>query len=378
MDMTHISSPAYVLEEEKLRKNLLVLQQIQERAGISIILSLKGFAMWKIFPLVNKYLKGATASSLYEARLCFEEMGQKAHTYCVAYSPLSIQEILSYSSHLTFNSLSEFQRYLIDIVVYSDNVSIGIRVNPGFSNVENTSGNPSRLGSRLGETVDSLPDILPKEIEGLHFHTLSDAGVDSMEEVITAFEQKFEKYMPSLKWVNMGGGHLLTAEEYETNRLISMLTSFKKKHEVDIILEPGSAISWESGVLIASVLDVVKRDGMHTAILDISFNTHIPDVLALPYRPQIRGAREPKPGDSFVYRLGGRSCLAGDVLSAYAFPTKLLPGDKLVFENMIQYTMVKTSMFNGLPHPQIGIWKEDQSYEVIRTFGYEDYKGRLS
>ncbi len=378
MDISRIPSPAFVLEEEKLRENLILMQHVQKEAGISIILALKGFAMWSTFPMVKKYLKGATASSVHEARLCVEELGKKAHTYCVAYSPDSFKEILQYSSHITFNSISEFHRYTSQLDQYPEKVSVGLRVNPGFSNVETELNNPCALGSRLGESPESLPSVLPNEIEGLHFHTLSESDPANLEKVLAAFEQKFGKYLPQLKWVNFGGGHLMTRKGYNVDHLISILTAFKKRHKVDIILEPGSAVAWEVGVLIASVLDVFERDGIPTAILDISFTAHLPDTQEMSFRPRIRGARDPKKEDKFVYRLGGISCLAGDFMSEYAFEKELLPGNKLVFEDMIHYTMVKTTMFNGLEHPQIGIWKENQSYQTIRTFGYEDYKGRLS
>ncbi|MEL6192842.1 MAG: carboxynorspermidine decarboxylase [Bacteroidota bacterium] len=378
MDISRIPSPAFVLEEEKLRENLILMQRVQKEAGISIILALKGFAMWSTFPMIKEYLKGATASSVHEARLCMEEIGKKAHTYCVAYPPNSFKEILQYSSHITFNSISEFHRYASQLDQHSEKVSIGIRVNPGFSNVETELNNPCAPGSRLGETSESLPDVLPEEIEGLHFHALSESNPDKLGKVLAAFEQRFAKYLPQLKWVNFGGGHLMTRKGYNVDQLISILRAFKKRYEVDIILEPGSAVAWNAGVLIVSVLDVFRRDGIPTAILDISFSAHLPDTLEMPYRPRIKGARDPQKEDEFVYRLGGISCLAGDFMFEYAFEKELVPGDKLVFEDMIHYTMVKTSMFNGLEHPQIGIWKENQSYQTIRTFGYEDYKGRLS
>ena len=328
--------------------------------------------------MIKEYLKGATASSVHEARLCFEEMGRKTHTYCVAYPPNSFKEILQYSSHITFNSISEFHRYTSLLNQHPERVSVGIRVNPGFSNVEGELNNPCALGSRLGETLESLPSVLPKEIEGLHFHALSDSDPENLENVLAAFEQRFGKYLPQLKWVNFGGGHLMTRKGYNVDQLISLLKAFKKKHEVDIIMEPGSAVVWQAGVLITSVLDVFKRDGIPIAILDISFSVHLPDTLGIPYRPRIKGAKDPRKEDKFVYRLGGISCLAGDFMPKYAFEKELVPGDKLVFENMIHYTMVKTTMFNGLEHPQIGIWEENQSYQTIRTFGYEDYKRRLS
>ncbi|MEZ5043848.1 MAG: carboxynorspermidine decarboxylase [Saprospiraceae bacterium] len=372
-----VPSPSFVLEEARLRQNLTLIQGVQEAADVSIILALKGFSMWKVFPFVKQYLKGATASSLYEARLIFEEMGVKAHTYSPAYLPDEFEEILGYSSHITFNSISEYHRYQKRLAAFPVKVSPGIRVNPEYSPVEVALYNPAAPGSRLGEMVEAFAAGLPEGVEGLHFHTLCESGADDLEKVLAAFEKRFAHFLPQLKWVNFGGGHLMTRKGYDLDLLIRLLKDFRQRHGVEVILEPGSAIAWETGVLVASVLDIIESRGIKTAILDVSFTAHMPDTLEMPYRPRIVGASDPVEGLP-TYRMGGVSCLAGDFMSAYSFPHELQVGDRVILEDMIHYTMVKTTMFNGVKHPSICIWKENGSLEVVRTFQYEDYKHRMS
>lgn len=377
IDYTHFPSPTYIIDERRLRKNLEVLKYVQEHADIEIILALKGFAMWAVFPLIKQYVYSATASSLYEAKLCFEELGAKAHTYCVAFRPDEFEEITSYSSHITFNSLSQFRQWYPRLKGAQKNISTGLRVNPGYSDVVVELYNPSASGSRLGVPMEFLSEGVPLGVEGLHFHALCESDAESLTKLLASFESSLGHLISNMKWINMGGGHLITKKGYQVQLLIDTLIRFKEKYGVKIFLEPGSAIAWETGELLTTVLDVVSHGGVNTVILDASFTAHMPDTLEMPYKPRIRGAKEPVFGE-YIYRIGGLSCLAGDYMPEYGFSRKIQIGDRLVFEDMMHYTMVKTTMFNGLRHPSIGIIKEDGTQEVIRTFTYEDYKGRLS
>ena len=378
MNYKDIPSPAFVLNEKLLRKNLELISNVKQKAGIEIILAFKGFAMWSAFPIVREYINGATASSLFEARLCFEEMQSLSHTYSPVYKEEDFHELMKYSSHITFNSIAQFNRFYPETLKAKHKISCGLRVNPEQSDVETDLYNPSSPVSRLGITQDSFPEELPEGIEGFHFHVLCESDSHSLEKVLDALEARFGKYLTKLKWINMGGGHLMTRKGYDTDHLIQLLTQFKEKHGVHIILEPGSAFAWDTGVLIAQVQDIIENGGVKTAILDVSFTAHMPDTLEMPYRPRIIGARNPEDGDDFTYRLGGNSCLAGDYMEPYAFKKELQIGDKLVFEDMIHYTMVKTTMFNGVQHPQIGILGKNGTYKTVREFTYEDYKNRLS
>lgn len=376
IDYQQIPSPAYVIDEARLRQNLELIAQVQADAGVDIILAFKGFACWPMFPLVRKYVKGATASSLHEARLCFEEMKSKAHTYCVAYRDQEFDEMLSYSSHLTFNSLDQFHRFKDRVAAYDSPISMGLRVNPGWSDVETDLYNPTSPTSRLGVDAASLASGLPAGIEGLHFHALCESSAESLERVLQSFEAKFGHFLGQLKWVNMGGGHLMTRKGYNLELLVKVLKRFREKYDLQVILEPGGAIAWETGELVASVLDIVKRGEVKTAILDVSFTNHMPDTLEMPYRPKIIGAGDPVEGKP-TYRLGGMSCLAGDFMGEYSFDQELEIGSRIVFLDMIHYTIVKTTMFNGLDHPAIVSWAEAGEVKVLREFGYEDYKGRM-
>ncbi len=373
----HVNSPAYVLEEKLLRKNLELIADVQKKAGVQIILALKGFAMWRVFPLVKKYLSGAAASSLNEARLIYEEMGCKAHTYAVAYLPGEMEEIMRYSSHIVFNSVGQYERFRRGRSANSAKISFGIRCNPEFSEVETELYNPAAPGSRLGEAAPAFANGLPEGIEGLHFHTLCESTSYDLEKTLTAFEEKFGHLIPQVKWINMGGGHLMTKKGYDIGHLIQILKKFKSKWGVEVILEPGSAIAWETGVLVSTVLDIHESGGIKTAILDISFTAHLPDTLEMPYRPRITGATDPVPGKP-TYRIGGSSCLAGDYMPEYSFEKELEIGDRIIFEDMIHYTIVKTTMFNGVRHPDICILRENGELETVRRFGYEDYKKRMS
>jgi carboxynorspermidine decarboxylase len=378
LDYSKIPSPTFVLEEKLLRQNLELINWVQKEAGIEIILAFKGFAMWSAFPLVREYLKGATASSLFEARLCFEEMKTRAHVYSPVYFENEFEELMGYSSHIVFNSINQFQKFYPEAKKAKHQISCGIRVNPEFSDVGTDLYNPSAAGSRLGIGSDEFPEELPEGIEGIHFHVLCESDSFSLEKVLENLEIKFSKYLHQVKWVNMGGGHLMTRKGYDHQHLIQLLKNFRQKYNVKIILEPGSAIAWETGVLVSTVKDIVEHKGIKTAILDVSFTAHMPDTLEMPYRPKIVSATEPNKNSVHLYRLGGVSCLAGDFMEVYDFGHELQIDEKVIFLDMIHYTMVKTTMFNGVNHPAIAIWRENDELQIVRKFTYEDFKGRLS
>lgn len=371
-----IPSPCFVLDEVRLRRNLTLIREVQERSGAQIILAFKAFAMWSAFPIVREYINCSTASSLAEARLAFEEMGSPAHTYAPAYSEKEFDQIVQYSSHITFNSLAQFEKFYPQTQFF--NISCGLRINPEFSDVGTDLYNPCSPGSRLGVVAENLGETLPEGVEGLHFHTLCESNSFDLERTLVVIEQKFGKYFDQLKWLNMGGGHLMTREGYNTEHLIQLLQSFKAKYpHLHLILEPGSAFAWRTGELVASVLDIVENKGVKTAMLDVSFSCHMPDCIEMPYKPAIVGATDPVEGKP-VYRMGGNSCLAGDFTGSWSFDQPLKAGDRVVFEDMIHYTLVKTTMFNGVTHPSIGIWTQNNEFRLVREFGYEDYKNRMS
>ncbi|GAB3992646.1 carboxynorspermidine decarboxylase [Spirosoma daeguense] len=370
-----IPSPCFVLEEAKLRRNLRLIDSVQQAAGVTIILALKGFSMYSAFPIVREYLRGATASSLNEIKLVNDYMGVKAHTYLPAYRDDEFDEIVERSSHLTFNSWNQWERFKDRAV---SKVSCGIRVNPQYSEVATDMYNPCVPGSRLGATRDKLPDTLPEGLEGIHFHTLCENDSFTLERTLSALETRFASLLHQAKWVNFGGGHLMTREGYDTDHLIQLLTTFREKYNVDVILEPGSAIAWQTGVLVSSVLDVLDSQGIQVAILDTSFAAHMPDTLEMPYKPRILGSYHEPVADKPTYRLGGMTCLAGDFMGDYSFDKPLKVGDKIVFDDMIHYTMVKTTTFNGVNLPAIGIWQENESFRLVRAYDYESFKDRLS
>ena len=372
-DTSRIPSPCFVVDERKLIRNLQVIERVQKSAEVEIILAFKGFAMWSVFPTIRTSVKSATASSLNEVILCNEEMKSKSHTYCVAYDPDEFSEIVKRSSHITFNSLAQFELFEHKV---PEQVSIGLRVNPEWSDVETDLYNPSNPSSRLGITSDQLNE-LPERVEGLHFHVLCESDSHALEKVLEKFELKFGRYLSQIKWVNLGGGHLMTRKGYNLDHLIELLNAFKARHGVELILEPGSAFAWEVGDLKTTVLDIVENGGVKTAIIDASFTCHMPDCLEMPYRPNVVGASSMEQKGQ-PYRLGGVSCLAGDYLDTYWFEKELKVGDELIFEDMIHYTMVKTTTFNGVKHPSIGIIREDGRFDLVRTFGYADFKSRLS
>ena len=373
-----VPSPCFVIEESRFRANLDLISRIKKEAGVEIIPAFKGFSMWGVFPILREYVTGASASSLNEARLCFEEMKTKAHTYAPAYNPAEFNEILSYSSHLVFNSMAQFYRHIKEVNQFSEKISVGLRVNPEFSEVEPIIYNACAPGSRLGILAEHLPEILPPEVEGLHFHTLCESGASDLEKTLEAFETHFAKYIPQVMWINMGGGHLMTRKGYDVEKLIDLLKKFKAKYNKHIILEPGSAFAWETGVLVATVLDVVENKGIKTAMLDVSFAAHMPDCLEMPYKPKIEGSYFKLIPGKPTYRMGGNSCLSGDFVGLWSFDEELKAGDRVIFEDMIHYTMVKTNFFNGVGHPSIGVLRTNGNFELLRSFGYLEYKNKLS
>ncbi|WP_460636407.1 carboxynorspermidine decarboxylase [Larkinella harenae] len=376
IDYAPIPSPCFVLDEAKLRANLELINTVQQEAGIQIILALKGFSMYSAFPLVKEYLSGATASSLNEIKLVNEYLGVKAHTYIPALRDDEFDEVLERSSHITFNSLNQWERFKERAI--RSGISCGIRVNPQYSEVATDMYNPCVPGSRLGVTRNLLGETLPEGMEGIHFHTLCENDSYTLERTLEALESRFGDLLHQVKWVNMGGGHLMTREGYDTNHLIKLLTAFRKKYDVQVILEPGSAIAWQTGVLVSSVLDIVDSQGIDVAILDTSFAAHMPDTLEMPYKPRILNSyHEPVAGKP-TYRFGGMTCLAGDFMGDYSFDEPLKVGDRIVFDDMIHYTMVKTTTFNGVNLPSIGIWKENNTFQLVKTYGYESFKDRLS
>jgi carboxynorspermidine decarboxylase len=376
IDYDQLPSPCYLLEAAKLRTNLQLIDRVQTESGCSIILALKGFAMWSSFPIVREYLTGCSASSYNEARLAREHFGGHVHLYAPAYTDAEFPELIKLSDRISFNSLSQWER--LGPQAMAAGISCGLRVNPRVDEVETDLYNPSGEQSRLGIPQEELLQGVPEGIEGIHVHALCENDADSTERLIQAVEERFGHLLPQMKWCNLGGGHLMTRPGYDVERLIGALKGFRQRHpHLQLVLEPGSAIAWNVGPLISTVLDIIRRGEIDIAILDTSATAHMPDVLEMPYRAEVRGADHPgiKP---FTYRLGGMTCLAGDIIGDYSFDKALAIGDRLIFEDMIHYTMVKTTMFNGVAHPAIAIAYEDGRIEVVREFGYSDYESRLS
>ena len=378
-----MATPIYIIEEKKLRNNLRLIADVAKKADVEIILAFKAFALWKTFPIFREYIHSTTASSLSEAKLAKEEFGAKAHTFSPAYTDDEIDEIINCSSHLTFNSLSQYERYHDRVV---GKASIGLRVNPEYSEVGTMLYNPCAPGTRFGVSADKLPEVLPQDIEGFHFHCHCESGADVLERTLVHIEEKFAKWFPQLKWLNLGGGHLMTRKDYDIPLLINILKGLHERYPwLKIILEPGSAFAWQTGPLVSHVVDIVEDKAIRTAILDVSFTCHMPDCLEMPYYPDVRGAEhvdvEGAPSSvlqtPFLYRLGGNSCLSGDFMSSWRFDHELKVGEEVIFEDMIHYTTVKTCMFNGITHPAIGMLHEDGNVEILRTFGYEDYRNRM-
>lgn len=376
MRIQDIPTPFYIVYDERLRHNLALINRVEREAGVNIIMAFKANALWRTFPIVREYNRDFTASSLNELRLGNEELGGEAHVYCPVYTPATIGEFLDRATHITFNSLSQWERYGARTV--DAGVSPGLRVNPQCSVIETEIYNPALPGSRFGVTAEQLGATLPEGIEGLHFHALCESTSYDLAKVLAAFEQQFGRWLPQVKWVNFGGGHLMTREGYDVDHLIGLLKDFKARYPwLKVIMEPGSAFTWRTGDLITSVLDVVENQGVRTAIIDASFACHMPDCLEMPYKPAITES-VPEAEGLPVYRLGGNSCLSGDYVGDWAFEAPLRPGDRLTLEDMNHYTTVKTTMFNGIQHPSIVLCRPDGGCEYLREFTYEDYKNRMS
>ena len=371
-----VDTPAYVIDLLALRKNLEILARVRDSADCQILLALKGFAAWCLFPMVGEYLDGVAASSPDEARLGRQEMGKHVHAYAPAFDETSLREVITYSDHVVFNSVSQVQRFAHVIEEHAGKVRFGLRINPEHSEVDVALYDPCAPGSRLGVTAEALTDASLSGIDGLHFHTLCELGADALARTLPVVEEKFGPWLKKVKWVNFGGGHHITRPDYDLDLLIKLVGDFKERHAVDVFLEPGEAIALHTGVLVTSVLDVIHNDGP-IAILDTSATAHMPDVLEMPYRPTVRGAGEPGQY-AHTYTLGGLTCLAGDVVGQYSFEEALQVGDRLVFEDMAHYTMVKNTTFNGVRLPLIATFDPTTSdYQVLRRFGYDDYKNRL-
>ncbi|WP_025717504.1 carboxynorspermidine decarboxylase [Paenibacillus sp. 1-18] len=377
IDITGLPSPCYLVDERLLVKNLEVLNSVQERTGCSILLALKGFSMFSTFPLVGKYLKGVTSSSLFEARLGREKMDKEVHVYAPAYVDSEFDELLEYVDHIVFNSFDQLKRFKSRVQgVTSKKIDIGIRVNPEYSEIETPLYDPCYNNSRMGVTLANFRPEDLDGVDGIHFHTMCEQNSDTLERTIKVVDEKFGPYIKQMKWLNFGGGHHVTREDYDVDTLVRCIQYFQDKYGVQVYLEPGEAIALNTGYLVATVLDTMKN-GMDIAILDTSAECHMPDVLAMPYRPNIIGAG--KPGEyAHTYRLGGLTCLAGDVIGDYSFKEPLKPGDKLVFCDMAHYTMVKNHMFNGVNLPAIASYNDEEGIKVIRQFSYEDFSSRLS
>ena len=373
--MTMMETPFYIVYEDKLRHNLDIITDVARRAGVTIIMAFKANALWRTFGVMRERGVRSTASSLNEMLLANEELGCLAHTYCPAYTEATIDRFVAGSSHITFNSVDQFLRFKERVV---GRVSCGLRINPMCSVVETDIYNPCGAGSRFGVTADCLPQ-LPDGIEGLHFHALCESTSHDLATVLEAVEQQFGHLLPHVKWINMGGGHLMTREGYDRDHLVALLLDFKQRHpNLEVILEPGSAFCWQTGDLVTSVVDVVENSGIRTAIVDVSFACHMPDCLEMPYKPAIAEALPEVDTSRPTYRLGGNSCLSGDFVGDWSFDHVLQRGERLTLLDMNHYTTVKTTMFNGIDHPAIVYQKSDGTLEVLRRFTYDDYKSRMS
>ena len=383
MKFNEIPTPFYIVYEDRLRRNLELINRVKREAGVNIIMAFKANALWRTFPIIKEYCTASTASSLNEMDLALDCLGNEVHSYCPAYTPLTINRYLEGSTHITFNSLNQWERFKNDVNTHNStegkrHVSPGVRVNPQCSVIETDIYNPALPGSRFGVTADIIGDKLPDGIEGMHFHALCESTSYDLAKVLEAFEEQFGKFLPQVKWVNMGGGHLMTREGYDVEHLISLLKEFKSRYPwLEVILEPGSAFTWRTGDLITSVVDVVENQGVKTAIIDASFACHMPDCLEMPYQPKITESVEVN-SSLPTYRLGGNSCLSGDFIGDWSFEKPLEIGDILTLEDMNHYTTVKTNMFNGIQHPSIVLCHTNGECEYLRQYTYEDYKSRMS
>lgn len=356
--------------------NLKLMQKIKDDSGAKVLLALKGFSLWKSFDTIRPYLDGCCASGLHEAKLGHEEFQKEVHTYSPAFKAEEIEEIASISHHMVFNSPAQFKRFASKAKEINPELSLGLRINPEFSQAPKEIYNPCGLYSRLGTTLDNFDESLLDQCDGLHFHALCEEDSNALESVLVAFEEKFGSYIPQMKWINFGGGHHITRTGYDIEKLISLIKKFKSRYDVDVYLEPGEAVGWQTGPLITTVLDIV-HNGIDIAILDSSAEAHMPDTIIMPYRADVRDAGKANE-KKHTYRLAGNTCLAGDIMGDYSFDTPLKIGDKVIFEDQMHYTMVKATTFNGIKLPSIAIQKPDGNIEVVKEFGYEEFKGRLS
>ncbi len=377
IDINKLPSPCYIVDERLLKKNLEILDRVQKESGAKIILATKAFSMFSTFSLIGKYLAGVTSSSLFEARLGYEEMGKQVHIFSPAYREDEFDEIMKYSDHIIFNSFSQWTLYKDKVKNYEGKkIECGIRINPEYSEIETDIYNPCFENSRMGVTLDNFKGEDLEGIDGFHFHTMCEQNSDVLARTIKVVDEKFGKYLSNMKWINFGGGHHITKEGYDVEKLIDSVHYIKNKYGIEVYLEPGEAVALNSGFLVSTVLDITKN-GMDIAILDTSAACHMPDVLEMPYRPNIIGAGNPGEYE-YTYRFGGPTCLAGDIIGDYSFNKPLKPGDKLIFCDMAIYSMVKNNTFNGINLPAIVKYSDENGTEIIREFGYEDFKGRLS
>lgn len=380
-----IHTPCYILEETKLRRNLELIKGVATDAGVEIILAFKAYALWRTFPVFREYISATTASSLYEANLAVDKFGSRAHTFSPAYTDYEIDDIARLSSHLTFNSLSQYKRFHERAKLSNSDISLGLRINPEYSEVGTELYNPCARGARFGITADLLPEQLPADIDGFHCHCHCESGADVFVRTLAHIEERFSPWFNQLKWINFGGGHLMTRSDYDIPLLINTLRHFKSEHpNLKVILEPGSAFGWQTGELVAQVIDIVENRGIKTAIVNVSFTCHMPDCLEMPYMPAVRGAvayeessHKDMYGEPNVYRIGGNSCLSGDFMGLWQFEHPLAVGENIIFEDMLHYTTVKTNMFNGITHPSIAFAHANGELELLRRYSYEDYKNRM-
>lgn len=376
IDFTHVPTPSYVVDERLLIKNLELLKSVIDRTGCKILLAQKGFSMFYFYPLIGQYLNGTTASSLFEARLGYEEMGKETHIFNPAFEKEELIKIIPYVDHIVFNSINQWITYREMITDCGKKIGVGLRINPEYSEIETDIYNPCIKGSRFGVTIDKLENVDLTGIEGLHFHTMCEQNSDVLVRTLKVVEQKFGAILHKMKWINFGGGHHITRPDYDVETLIKCINHMKETYHVDVYLEPGEAVALNTGYLVAKVLDF-NENGMPCAILNTSAACHMPDVLEMPYRPEIIGAGKPNE-KKYTYRLGGPTCLAGDVIGDYSFDEPLKKDDLLVFCDMAHYSMVKNNTFNGINLPSIAVYTKEEELKVIKTFGYEDFKMRLS
>jgi carboxynorspermidine decarboxylase len=370
-----LPSPCWLLDATRLQKNMQRFEDIKAQSGAKILLAIKGYALWKSFPLITPSLDGCCASGLHEAILGHRHFGKELHTYSPAFKSQEIDEIARYSHHLLFNSIHQFKTLAPKAKASNPNLSLGLRINPEYSHAPTAIYDPCGAYSRLGITLANIDEEVIDQCDGLHFHALCEASAEALESLLEHFESTFASYIPKMKWINFGGGHHITRSDYNIEKLITLLGSFKERYGVEVYLEPGEAVGWETGELIASVVDIVDN-GMKIAILDTSAEAHMPDTLLMPYRPEVLGSDQPfvKP---YTYRLAGNTCLAGDIMGDYSFDAPLQRGDRIVFLDQMHYTMVKATTFNGIPLPSIAIKGLDGEIEVVRNFGYKDFESRL-